>query len=81
MKEQTTARPHKSSLTNQNFLVTQATDYIFEVLGLQEAILSHLALFQTKFGDELGQFAFQPTCFVPKDRKRAHLELLMLHTP
>ena len=50
-------------------------------LGLQEVIISNLALFQTKLGDELGQFAFQPTCIVPKDRKRAHLELLVLHSP
>ena len=34
-----------------------------------------------KLGDELEQCTFELTCFVPKDRKRAHLELLMLHTP
>ena len=43
--------------------------------------ISNPALFQVKLGDEQFELSFELTCFDPKNRKRPHLELLMLHTP
>lgn len=36
---------------------------------------SNLAFFQTKLRYKLSQFAFKPTCFIPKDKRLTNLEL------